>query len=283
LQTTIAISEVHHEIEQIELAYRQALMALEYKIVQTSNSVIFYGETRGLQQNQYHYPIELEVQLLNFAKSGNYPSINKLLNQIYEINFVSHKVSPENGKCLFFDMVFTLLKFINSISAKNDLHAFNEKYDPVKTILSRATAAEMLQKTKECYEAICKLMRENHSKHSDKLLDGMKKYMENHYPDNNFNLTAVAEQLGLTPKYLSAFFKKQTSQNIVDYVAEMRINRAKQLLRNRSLTLLQIAWQVGYVNDVGLIRVFKKIEGTTPGIYRETLNLVEDPSRNEEG
>ncbi|MDF2649885.1 MAG: transcriptional regulator, AraC family [Paenibacillus sp.] len=258
-------------------------MALEYKIVQTSNSVIFYGETRGLQQNQYHYPIELEVQLLNFAKSGNYPSINKLLNQIYEINFVSHKVSPENGKCLFFDMVFTLLKFINSISAKNDLHAFNEKYDPVKTILSRATAAEMLQKTKECYEAICKLMRENHSKHSDKLLDGMKKYMENHYPDNNFNLTAMAEQLGLTPKYLSAFFKKQTSQNIVDYVAEMRINRAKQLLRNRSLTLLQIAWQVGYVNDVGLIRVFKKIEGTTPGIYRETLNLVEDPSRNEEG
>ncbi|GAA3407497.1 helix-turn-helix domain-containing protein [Paenibacillus hodogayensis] len=281
LQTTIAVSEIHREIEQTELAYRQALMALEYKLVKDSNSVIMYDETRGLQQNQYHFPLELEVQLLNYAKAGDYSSIDKLLDQIYEMNFVSHKVSPENGKCLFFDIVCTLLKLMNSTSAQHALHVLHEKYDPVKTILSRATAAEMLQKTKECYEAVCELTREHHSSHSDKLLDGMKQYLENRYADNNFNLTSMAEQFDLTPKYISAFFKKQTSQNIMDYVVEMRIAHAKRLLQDRSLTLLQIAQQVGYVNDVGLIRVFKKMEGVTPGLYRDTLPADREATRGE--
>ncbi|MDF2650999.1 MAG: helix-turn-helix protein [Paenibacillus sp.] len=271
LQTTIAISSVQHGVERIESGYRQAFLALEYKIVKGSNSVIFYEETRGLQQHQYHYPIEYEVQLLNYAKTGNYAYIEKLLDHIYEMNFVSHKVTPENGKCLFFDMVSTLLKFMNSFQEKKVLYLLHERYDPIKMVLNRATAAEMLEKTKECYKAICEVVKETRSDHSEQLLESMKRYMDKHYADNSFNLTAMAESLDLTPKYLSSFFKKHTSQNIIDYVTEIRVNRAKQLLKDRSLTLLQIAQRVGYVNDAGLIRVFKKVEGVTPGIFRETL------------
>ncbi|MNG34810.1 Arabinose operon regulatory protein [compost metagenome] len=81
----------------------------------------------------------------------------------------------------------------------------------------------------------------------------------------------------MTPQYLSTFFKKHQGQNLLDYITTKRIQQAKLLMQNKELTIVQIAQKVGYNNDVVFIRAFKKVEGVTPGKYRET-SLVETTS-----
>ncbi|GIQ67027.1 hypothetical protein PACILC2_55950 [Paenibacillus cisolokensis] len=58
---------------------------------------------------------------------------------------------------------------------------------------------------------------------------------------------------------------------MTDYLAQVRIERSKQLMKESKHTISQIARSVGYANDVGFIRVFKKYEGITPGKYRDML------------
>lgn len=270
IQTTVAVSMIHQGMEEIGRCYREALMAMDYRVIYGANEVIFYEDLEDLEQHYYHYPMEAEVQLMNYAKSGDYVHAEKLLEQIYEVNFTDHKITPEMGKCLFFDMLSTVLKVSNGMNI-DDKKLFAGSSDPAKSISDCSTAEEMLGKIKELYMQICTHSLEEKTDHSERLYARICSYIEQNGVDCNISLTMMADHFQITPQYLSSFFKKHSGQNITDYIAAVRIRESKALLADQTLTVSQIAQKVGYSNDVGFIRFFKKYEGVTPGKYREML------------
>ena len=91
-----------------------------------------------------------------------------------------------------------------------------------------------------------------------------------HYTDATFSVNYVAEQLGVTPSYISKMYKKSTGKKLVDYVQKIRIDKAKEIMEaDPTLTISEIFPQCGFYNDITFIRVFKKHEGVTPGTYRD--------------
>ena len=73
---------------------------------------------------------------------------------------------------------------------------------------------------------------------------------------------------GLTPSYFSKMFKEKYNVSIPDYINIMRINQAKNLLRDTAQSVQTIASAVGFTESSTFIRIFKKTEGITPGVYR---------------
>jgi two-component system response regulator YesN len=84
----------------------------------------------------------------------------------------------------------------------------------------------------------------------------------------DISLQRIAEQVGLTPHYVSGLFKTVTGQNYSDYVTDSRMNKAKQLLKDTSLKIHEIANLTGYVSAKHFMNVFKQRVGTTPSDYR---------------
>jgi YesN/AraC family two-component response regulator len=99
-----------------------------------------------------------------------------------------------------------------------------------------------------------------------------KSYIENHYRDVNLSLAELSNVFGLTPSYFSKMYKEKYKVSIPDYINVMRINQAKKLLRDTSQSVQLIAASVGFTESSTFIRIFKKIEGITPGVYR-TLEI----------
>ena len=91
---------------------------------------------------------------------------------------------------------------------------------------------------------------------------------QEHYLDPMFSVFFVSEQLNVSNAYVSKAFKKGTGRNMLDYVQHLRIEHAKSLMPQSELTLSAIAAQSGFCSDVSFIRVFKKLEGITPGKFR---------------
>ena len=102
-----------------------------------------------------------------------------------------------------------------------------------------------------------------------KMISDIEEYIDAHYMNNNLSNTLIADEFNITGQYLSVLFKKYRKENLQNYIARVRVEYAKELLKNNKYTVFQIANMVGYSNDIGFIRVFKKLEGITPGKFRQ--------------
>ncbi len=93
-------------------------------------------------------------------------------------------------------------------------------------------------------------------------------YIQQNYMDNNLTVSLLAETFNMNISYLSRFFKENINENPLQYITKYRIEQAKKLLIYTDYNLNEIAQKVGLLNNVALIRSFKKYEHMTPNEYR---------------
>lgn len=99
---------------------------------------------------------------------------------------------------------------------------------------------------------------------------------------NNIRLETLAEYVHMNPTYFSRYFKKHTNQKLIDYITSQRINRAIELMRDPTMKVYNIGFQVGYRNLQHFYKVFKHATGCTPNEYRRRYYGVNDESADAE-
>ncbi|MGQ7889111.1 response regulator transcription factor [Paenibacillus sp. WC2504] len=95
-----------------------------------------------------------------------------------------------------------------------------------------------------------------------------KTYIEQHLAED-LTLSVVAGEIYLNPSYFSNLFKIQTGENFLNYVTRIRMEKARELLKDRILKLNEIANKIGYQNPKYFTKLFKEYFGITPTDYRE--------------
>lgn len=95
-----------------------------------------------------------------------------------------------------------------------------------------------------------------------------KQFIHNHYQEQ-ITLEEVSEYVGLTPAYFSVMFKKETEIGFAKYLISERIEGAKELLRETSLSVADICRKVGYNDPKHFTRLFEKNVGVKPAVYRK--------------
>jgi len=100
-------------------------------------------------------------------------------------------------------------------------------------------------------------------------------YVEEHFREP-IGIEQIARHVDLSPAYLSRQFHKTMGMTFIDYLTTRRIAEAKELLRRTSMSMSDIAYQVGYSHQSYFGRKFKQVTGQTPSQYR-LLNQVENP------
>ncbi|MDT8859277.1 response regulator [Alkalihalobacillus sp. MEB130] len=87
----------------------------------------------------------------------------------------------------------------------------------------------------------------------------------------DIKLQEIADRFFLSREYISRKFKQEYNETITDYLMQIRIEKAKELLNNPHLKIYEISDLVGYQNDKYFIKVFKRRVGVTPSEYRNSL------------
>ena len=94
-----------------------------------------------------------------------------------------------------------------------------------------------------------------------------KEYIAKNY-EKNISLTDISEHVYLNPSYFSRIFKQQCGINVVDYVNKVRVDVAKELLRNTNMKIVDVAEKVGFNSSGYFSNVFRRYTGGNPKDYR---------------
>lgn len=102
------------------------------------------------------------------------------------------------------------------------------------------------------------------------VIETAREYMRKHY-HTNLTLNDIARACYISPYHLSHIFKEQLNCTVMDYLTVVRLEQAKNLLRNPNFTINDIAEKTGYKDPGYFCKVFKKNEGVTPSVFKKQM------------
>ncbi|WP_172200628.1 response regulator [Saccharibacillus qingshengii] len=99
------------------------------------------------------------------------------------------------------------------------------------------------------------------------IMEEIAAHIREHYRED-LTLQDLADRFFLSREYISRRFKREFGENVFDYLANVRLERAKRLLLGSEMTVVRIAELVGYQDEKYFSRVFKKATGCSPNEFR---------------
>ncbi|KRF43813.1 AraC family transcriptional regulator [Paenibacillus sp. Soil787] len=124
-------------------------------------------------------------------------------------------------------------------------------------------------------------IEQNRNEKSDIVVSNAIRFIEAHYMDKSLSSNKVADQFKLTPAYLGKLFREYSSRSIADYISEIRLVKASELLKESPLNVDEIIEKIGWENKKHFFTLFKKRFGTTPTEYRlkSTVSDIQEMSQ----
>lgn len=262
ININFGVGNLYEKVADINLSFSEAKNTLTFfNEVNTDNSIIWYKHMKK-ETSGYFYPLEIELQLINMAKTGNKNDIDRIMNNIYNENFIHRSLTTYMEYNLFFDMRGTIIKTNGEIGSKLDLK------EVLSSNYSTKDVKEIFDTMKNAYHSICNEVSNKKKSHNNQLLQKLVEYIQSNYFSSDVCACSIASQFNISESYFSQFFKEQMGETFSDYLEKMRINRACELLTEKSMSVEDTARLVGYNSAYTFRRAFKRVTGVLPTAYR---------------
>lgn len=134
----------------------------------------------------------------------------------------------------------------------------------------KAFSIGFLKEMKKKVETLKKRETEKNSGYKKRDIMDVLNYIYENYLDDNFSVKSMASHFQTSVSNISHFFKKNMEVTISQYVEQIKLERAKEMLKTSDKKVSEIAEILRYANSTAFIEMFKKYEGVTPGAYRES-------------
>jgi two-component system response regulator YesN len=168
---------------------------------------------------------------------------------------------------IFCDFVLAAAKLVNELGG--DLNQVIPELNSLESILGEMkTSAQLKEQAQQILISALAYRDSQTGSQYTGLIHQAKEYMERHYMDPDFTLNQVAELVNLSPSHFSVVFSRQVGETFKEYLTDIRIKKAKELLRTTALRSTDIAFLVGYNDPHYFSTVFKKNTGHSPSLFR---------------
>lgn len=117
---------------------------------------------------------------------------------------------------------------------------------------------------KQISKGICQQIQKQKQQQRGIIVEHIMKYLQEHYMESSMGLSRAAEEFQISEGYLSYVFKEQSDINFADYLEQIRIKRAQELLKTGNNTVANVAELVGYNSVQVFRRAFKRVTGISP-------------------
>lgn len=253
-------------IQELKNSWQSAQIAC-YGRVSTVNKQTYYAKyTHNKIQKKIVIESREKDEFLHYVEAIDVQSIKTWVEGFFAMHAKLFEESPYSA----FEFCFTVVELM--IRAFDDLNVAIQDKDVFRKHAemmfdSCSLLRDLKSKLLDIVEAeISKRLHEKQQNIS-MYAQQAKNYIDVYYAET-ITLEVIAEKLHISPVYLSVIFKSETGMNYSKYLASVRIEKSKELLKNCDFNLTQIANAVGYDTTNYFSKLFKRHIGLRPTEYR---------------
>jgi two-component system response regulator YesN len=249
-------------LDLVRTSYLSAQRCLDHRILMPDFSIIFPDDIRiqaqAIDLTELEDKIILQVRLLEEVKVGE--AIDKYVQALRLSGRSKPDIQFERNR-----MAGRLATAVHSESGGQE-----PALDPIMIANDDSSFLERFKSWLKDYCLACiKLLRSRRGSESQRISALACQYIQDHYADSQLSLLEVCNYTAVSLSYFSQLFKEETGKTFVEYLTEIRMEKAQELLRNSNRLLYDIAELVGFANPAYFTAAFKKHVGLSPRDYRK--------------
>lgn len=261
-RVSIGIGRPQHSVAQVPTSYQEALLALQFRMYKTPNSVFYIEhEEQRKKSTMRIYPVELEALIVGELGKGD---VQQAVEHFREFSSAIRITESYNFiyQC-YHVLLSTIVRSLETMGITLiDIVEVN-LFDQLK---GRQTSEEIVDWfIGVLFPLYSKITEEERCHHALLAVQKVRLHIAERLRD--VSLAECAELVGCSPSYLSRLFLRETGCSFIDYVTKCKVDEAKRLLKDTPSSVKEIAQVVGY-SERNLNRAFQKWVQKSPKQYR---------------
>lgn len=279
-QSTIAyfggIGQPVARLRELEESFREAERALAARFTMELNRIISVEDIRMAQNVDTLDDIEItsfgeiektRTMLEKFLNNGAEDEIDEFvdvyINELPEENLKSVLMR----QYIIMDAYIVMMSFCEKIEGiEGEMQAQSEELkNSMKTI---QTLEEIKNYIRMLLKKIIGVRDTISGRRYSDIIEIAKDQIRKTYMSDEISLNTIAAEVGMSPSYFSSIFSKEMGKTFVEYLTEIRMDRAKELLMCSSMKTSEIGYEVGYKDPHYFSYIFKKTQNCTPKEFR---------------
>lgn len=261
----IGVSSPYSDSRQFKIAYEEswgALNSCNINFFENNGGICFYGE-KSVEGCSHMEVCVKDIELIantlcTYNIEGVQDHLDRIICKNKEKSYIVQKELYNYLMSIFYAVVNSQKmnpEEILSMSFNQYVSGFKEVYG-IKLLY------------KKVMENYVRLTIET-SKGKEERIDRIIEYIKDNY-GKQISLQQIADEFDMSFTYFSQYFKKCTGTNFIDFVRDIRIKKAKEILKNENISINEVAQRTGFDTVNTFIRIFKKLTGITPGEYKNS-------------
>jgi AraC-like DNA-binding protein len=269
----ILIGEVYRSFSSVREIYLALQSELEYRIFWNDKVVpesvwVMRGEQSEEQMVEFDQYTDTVKMMLNCLETGNFKEAYQMLDTYLDKAFPHNKRYLRQNNYRMYGLA-SILTMTISHRMENEDKEFLEKLNYEERLMDVSNMEELRESCKDIFSAIIDYMESKEKDGIPAWMDDVQVYIHEHYTEQGFSVSGIADEYGFTVSHLSRTFKSVVGTGLLEYIQKLRVEKAKELLEGGA-SVNDAAVGSGYLDAKALTRAFKKYEGITPGSYRDS-------------
>lgn len=263
-------------LRELEESFREAERALAARFTMELNRIISVEDIRMAQNVDTLDDIEItsfgeiektRTMLEKFLNNGAEDEIDEFvdvyINELPEENLKSVLMR----QYIIMDAYIVMMSFREKIEGiEGEMQAQSEELkNSMKTI---QTLEEIKNYIRMLLKKIIGVRDTISGRRYSDIIEIAKDQIRKTYMSDEISLNTIAAEIGMSPSYFSSIFSKEMGKTFVEYLTEIRMDRAKELLMCSSMKTSEIGYEVGYKDPHYFSYIFKKTQNCTPKEFR---------------
>ncbi|NLP35581.1 MAG: response regulator [Clostridiales bacterium] len=265
--TSAGIGLLCNDIMNLSHSYQGAKDAIDYRVLFEPNQAIYIQDIESQVNYQSTWDNQYTENIVFAIKLGEAEDLDKAIDEL--IHYIKKStISIQLYQISLMELIMEIFKLGRAYKLDTK-QVFGENFN----INDGIHQLDSLEALKQWLLDVCRKARNGiHRERTDTtklLVEKAIKFIEENYHDSELSVDALCQHLNVSATYFSTLFKRETGITFINYLTNVRMEKALQMLNTTEEKTYNIAEKVGYTEPNYFSYVFKKHYGISPSNYRK--------------